>query len=29
MIARARATVEGFMLGMACLIVGTLIGMAL
>lgn len=29
MIARARATVEGFVLGMVCLIVGTLIGMAL
>lgn len=26
MIARARATAEGFMLGMACLLVGTLIG---
>ena len=29
MITRARETVEGFVLGMACLIFGTLIGMAL
>lgn len=29
MIARARATAEGFLIGMACLLVGTLIGMAL
>lgn len=29
MMTRASATAEGFVLGMACLIVGTLIGMAL
>ena len=29
MIARAKATAEGFMLGMACLLLGTLIGWVL
>jgi hypothetical protein len=29
MMTRARATAEGFVLGMACLIFGTLVGMSL